>query len=473
MKTKLSSDTTILIIGAGPTGLGAAWRLEQRGHHNWLLLEAEGYPGGLSASVVDDAGFTWDMGGHVQFSHYPLFDRVMDDLLGDDWLHHVRESWIWIMKRFVPYPFQRNIRYLPREAMWRCLKGLLDIAIHPATKKPTNFEELIRSHYGEGIAELFLLPDNFKRWAYPPSDLSHTWIDERLAKVDLERVIQNVIFERDDVSWGPNDTFRFPKTGGTGRIWQELAMRLPEEKIRYHQRVVGLDLKNRSIQCEGGESQKFDLALSTMPLSEMARASDQKALIEAAKTLRHSAVHVIGMGLSGRPPRPIETKGWMYFPEDDTPFYRATVFSNYSPGNVPDPEKNWSLMVEISESPVKPVELNRLEDDAINGALVAGLIPSGQEMETVWKRRLPYAYPTPTLERDKALDFLQSHLEKHGVFGRGRFGSWKYEVGNQDHCFMQGVEWVDHLFEGAEETTWRFPNTVNSQNASRNATSRS
>ena len=71
-----------LIIGAGPTGLGAAWRLAQRGIHDWLLLEAGQVPGGLAQSVVDEHGFTWDLGGHVQFSHYEMFDQLMDDLLG-------------------------------------------------------------------------------------------------------------------------------------------------------------------------------------------------------------------------------------------------------------------------------------------------------------------------------------------------------------------------------------------------------
>ena len=48
-----------------------------------------------------------------------------------------------------------------------------------------------------------------------------------------------------------------------------------------------------------------------------------------------------------------------------------------------------------------------------------------------------------------------------GVYSRGRFGAWKYEVANQDHCLMQGIEAVDHILLGAEETTLRFPTVVN------------
>ena len=54
-----------------------------------------------------------------------------------------------------------------------------------------------------------------------------SWIGERVAKVDLERVVFNILDARDDLGWGPNDTFRFPLHGGTGAIWAKLAGRLP------------------------------------------------------------------------------------------------------------------------------------------------------------------------------------------------------------------------------------------------------
>src|SRR3989338_11285710 len=102
----------VLIIGAGPTGLGAAYRFQEAGFKDFILLEAAAHPGGLAASFVDDKGFTWDIGGHVQFSHYRYYDEVLDRALGDEWIHHQRESWIYLKGRFVPYPFQNNIHRL-------------------------------------------------------------------------------------------------------------------------------------------------------------------------------------------------------------------------------------------------------------------------------------------------------------------------------------------------------------------------
>src|SRR5262249_61595835 len=97
--------------------------------------------------------------------------------------------------------------------------------------------------------------------------------------------------------------------------------------------------------------------LSTTALDDFVRASDLASdLAPALEGLEYSSTHVIGIGLTGRPPAALDRKCWMYFPEDDCPFYRVTVFSKYSPNNVHDLTRHWSLMAEVSESPVKPVD---------------------------------------------------------------------------------------------------------------------
>ena len=70
------SAARILLLGAGPTGLGAGYRLKELGHSNFLIVDRHPYAGGLAHSFTDDAGFTWDIGGHVMFSHYEYYDRV-------------------------------------------------------------------------------------------------------------------------------------------------------------------------------------------------------------------------------------------------------------------------------------------------------------------------------------------------------------------------------------------------------------
>ncbi len=212
--------TSILILGAGPAGLGAAHRLSELGYADYRLCEGESYAGGLAASFTDARGFTWDIGGHVQFSHYRYFDALMDSLLGDDWLTHERESWIHVLDRMVPYPFQLNIHRLPDAEMQECLRGLERCAAQPGANPPDNFAEWIEARFGAGIARLFMVPYNLKVWGTPLDRIGTQWMGERVPAVDLDRVRRNIRARRDDVGWGPNATFRFPLHGGTGEIWR-------------------------------------------------------------------------------------------------------------------------------------------------------------------------------------------------------------------------------------------------------------
>lgn len=445
---------TTLILGAGPAGLGAARRLAEQRQHHWLLLEGGAVAGGLATSFVDPCGFTWDIGGHVQFSHYEYFDKVMVELLGSDgWLHHQRESWVWMRDRFIPYPLQNNIRHLPDSDLHACLQGLVEITKNPKPK-PADFGAWIEACFGTGLAKVFMEPYNFKVWAHPPSQMNSSWVGERVAIVDLARVLANLVLKKDDVSWGPNNTFMFPKRGGTGAIWQACADQLPKENLILNSRVVDIDLQRRRVRTRSGQTFEYESLISTIPLTELIKLSGQHQWTDLAKRgLVHSTSNIVGLGLVGKPRPELANKCWIYFPEDSAPFYRATVFSNYSPYNVPDISKNWSLMCEISESDCKPVNQSTLVADVIAGAINTQLISSPDEVVSTWTYRAEYGYPTPGLHRDEALEALIPFFESYGVYSRGRFGMWKYEVSNQDHSFMQGVEVVERLLHGRKEIT--------------------
>jgi len=460
----MSNPGSIVILGAGPTGLGAANRLLERGYSDYAVYEANAHPGGLSSSFRDAAGFWWDIGGHVLFSHYNYFDALMDSLIPrDGWVHHVRESWVWVKGRFVPYPFQNNIGSLPDRDMLVCLSGLLAAAGKKEQSKHENFREWILSTFGDGIAEMFMLPYNRKVWAYPPDELSRTWIGERVATPDVERIVDNILGCRPDVSWGPNSTFRFPLNGGTGSIWAALADRLPPEKLRMQRRAVALSLKDKAVRFDTGETAHYDMLVSSIPLDVLTGiCTDMDADIALGLSrLKRSSVHVIGVGFKGAVPDVLRTKCWMYFPEDNCPFYRVTVFSNYSPNNVPKPGEYWSLMAEVSESQAKPVDAGFVVKDVIRGMKAVGLVAEDAEPETVWHHRSEYGNPVPSIERDEVLDPAFEYLESKDVYQRGRFGAWKYEVSNMDHSVMQGVELVDRLLSGGKETTLCHPSEIN------------
>lgn len=454
----------ILILGGGPAGLGAAWRLNQLGHTDWHLLEANDYAGGLASSFRDENGFFWDIGGHVQFSHYEYFDALMHELIPkDQWLTHQRESWVWLRDRFVPYPFQNNIRRLPQVELARCLNGLVEISKN-GSHTPTNFKEWILGTFGSGIAEVFLLPYNFKVWGYPPEKLNHSWVGERVATVDLARVLQNLVFEKDDVSWGPNSVFHFPKRGGTGAIWSACTTRLPPERIHLCSRVQSIEPAAHRAATADGRTWNYDALVSTIPLTELLRLSGHSEFSTLAERgLKYSGANIVGIGLKGKPPEQLKTKCWMYFPEHDCPFYRVTVFSNYSPHNVPDAGNTWSLMTETSESECKPVDHQSLVQETIEGLRNTKLINGADEIVSIWTHRAKYGYPTPGLHRDEALGQILPALESDSIYSRGRFGAWKYEVSNQDHSFMQGLEIVERILRGRPEITFSDPNYANSK----------
>jgi len=441
------SDVEFLIIGGGPCGIGAARRLVEFGKDDLLVLERSDVFGGLAGSETVD-GFTWDYGCHVQHSHYDYFDQAMIDALGDDgWYWHERESWVRLDGRWVPYPFQNNIHRLSEDDCGRCLEGLREVhrLKDSYDSPPADFDEWARRTFGTGIYDLFFKPYNLKVWAYPLAAMGWSWIGDRVSVPDLTRVEGNVKQNRDDMGWGPNSTFRYPKRGGTGAVWRALAAQLPDSIKRTGATVVSVDLPAHRVTLSDGEIVGYRHLLSTMPLDILAGATGDSELVDAAGGLMSSAVHVVGLGLEGTVPADLATKAWVYFPGDEAPFNRATMYSNYSPHNVPDPAKHWSLMLEVAESSERPVDRDTLSDDVIDGCLAGGLLRDRGEVCNVWIKTLQRGYPTPSIGRDAALSVLCPALEAHDVYSRGRFGMWKYEISNQDHTFMQGVEWAERL----------------------------
>ncbi|HEX6032057.1 MAG TPA: FAD-dependent oxidoreductase [Tepidiformaceae bacterium] len=443
----------IVILGAGPTGLGAGYRLNELGHSDWTIYEASDHIGGLAASHRDDLGFTYDIGGHVLFSHYPYFTDVFDRLMGDDVTVLERESWIRMLGRYVPYPFQNNIRHLPPEATLECLSGLIRAQRELDPEAAEDFESWIYAQFGEGIARQFMLPYNFKVWAHPPSLMSKRWIAERVSVIDLEHLLGNVLLARDDVSWGPNSTFKFPLYGGTGGFYERLHQ-FVDDHLVLNRRAVSIDPRERRITFEDGSEDRYDVLLSTMPLNLLVRAVEglPREALDAAGRLSWTGGMFVGIGVAAPCP---STKCWLYFPEESAPFYRVTYLSNYSPHIAPDAD-HFLLLTETSYSPYKPENPSTIVERTIDGLLATGILePAHRDrIVTADLTQVAYSYPVPTLERDPALAVLQPELMSRGIYSRGRFGAWLYEIGNMDHSFMQGVEFVDHALTGAEETVW-------------------
>lgn len=441
----------ITILGAGPTGLGVAHRLAELGHDDWEISERSDHVGGLASSYRDAEGFIWDHGGHVMFSHYDYFDDLVEKMLRGDYDQHMREAWVWMFGRFVPYPLQNNIHRLPTDVYVESLMGIIEA--QRTELEPANFEDWILNVFGHGIAKHFMFPYNFKVWAHPIEMMSTSWQGDRVPQVDVERIVRNQIADRNDVSWGPNNKFKFPLLG-TGMLYERIAEALPKP-VKLERSAVEIDLTAKRVRYADGTDEHYDKLVTTIPLKELAKiiVDCPAEIVDAVGRLRHTEGYFVGIGVAEPCP---STKCWMYFPEDDSPFYRVTYLSNYSPEMTPGPG-HFSLLAEVSSSEYKRENPDDIVDRVIEGLVSSELLTREQADHKIISRELmhvPYSYPVPTLERDGALETIQPWLMGNDVYSRGRFGAWRYEIGNTDHSVMMGVELANHLVLGEAETTW-------------------
>jgi protoporphyrinogen oxidase len=283
--------------------------------------------------------------------------------------------------------------------------------------------------------------------------MSKGWIADRVAVLDFKRLLENVLYERDDVGWGPNSKFKFPLHGGTGEIYRRMASHFPG-KVKTGKQLAEVDLNRRRVSFADGTGDTYDLLISTAPLdlvARMIRPADSK-LADAAAGLEHNNLLVMGIGLQKK----IETgRCWIYFTDADMPCYRATYFSHYSPFNVPngDTERYSSLMCEMSYKVDEKPDPEKVLDNVIDGLIKSTILEESDKQHIVsrYHRIVGYSYPIPTLGRDKALAVLQPALLEKGIYSRGRFGAWRYEIGNMDHSVLMGVEAVNNILAGEKE----------------------
>src|SRR5262249_54481332 len=134
-----------------------------------------------------------------------------------------------------------------------------------------------------------------------------------------------------------------------------------------------------------------------------------------------------------------------------------------SPASVPSGGPRWAILCEVCTSMARPADVSSIVRDVQNALHKLPFIPREPQIETVFHASSPYAYAVPTLGRDDVLHAVQRTLRSLDIWSRGRFGGWKYEVGNMDHSFMQGVEAIDNILFGTDELTYFNPGAVDEQ----------
>jgi protoporphyrinogen oxidase len=428
------SATRFLVIGAGPTGIGAAVRLAELGE-DYLVVDASDRLGGMATSITDPEGFTWDLGGHVLHSHFPEFDKAVE-ISGIALNQVTRNGWVWLTgtgpESLVPTPIQQHLTELPTD-------------LHPDAPAE-HLGDYYRNSFGKDLYDRFFEPFNVKMWGTELDLIDHQWTSLRNGSGE-----RNVPTLSLGTGWKPS-TERFPyPIGGTGALWQAIYDRmLQPERVRLNTRVERLDVEGRTAELADGTTISYEYCISAAPIVTAMQWSGQQ---ELSQGLRASALHAVGLGYRGDPPPALADKTWLYCPDRNVPWYRATMLSNYDPGNA-GPGR-WNILCEVPSFEAAPTTA----EEAIRStaASLAALGADPELIESKWHRSLAMGYPVPTLGRDAVLKPADERLLAHGVYSRGRFGGWRYESCNQDYSFMQGREAVDNALYGTPEDVYWHP----------------
>ncbi|HEV7620021.1 MAG TPA: NAD(P)-binding protein [Burkholderiaceae bacterium] len=482
---KQTANVKCAIIGAGPTGLSAAYHLDK----DTLLLDKNSTIGGWCRSV-EDKGFTFDYAGHIMFSNDAYVQKLYQILLGDNVHWQNREAWIYSKGVHTRYPFQGALYGLPPKVIKECIVGAMEARYgslkKPDTKSdaannggavvckeitdccadgtvtlpatspsaralplekplPDNFEEFIYKVWGSGIAKHFAIPYNRKLWTVPLTDMETSWLGGRVPLPDIEEIIEGAL-EPVGKPMGPNARFGYPLRGGFQALVSGF---LPHIKgtVELNADVVQVSPGERIVALADGRRFHYDSLISTMPLPQLVKLIGDEApaeVKEAARGLQHISVRCVNLGVAREK---ITDKHWIYYPED-TIFHRIFVQGNASPNC--NPPGGFGLTCEISYSPWKPLPVDgqRLIDRCVADCIKVGLMNADDQLITANQVDMSYAYVVYDHARSTNVATIKAWLAEHDIVLSGRYSEWEYY--NSDHAFLAGKK-------AAETVKWLQP----------------
>jgi len=416
-----------VIVGAGPTGLSAAYHTAG----DSLLLDKNAKIGGTCRSEERD-GFIFDYAGHIIFTRDPYAQELTAHLLGDNIHFQPREAWVYSQDTYTPYPFQANTYGLPVEAVKECLLGLVEAQKQwpEGGAGAANFEEFIYRHMGAGIAKHFMIPYNQKLWTVPLTQMTHDWMGGRVPLPNLEQVLDGAL-QQGSKDMGPNSRFFYPLYGGIQSFMDAFLPGVPN--VRVNSRVTNIDVYRRSVTINDTAEVGYERLINTMPLPELAKVvpAMPKAVREAIAGLINVPIYCVNLGID-RPD--VTDKHWIYYPEHEFVMQRVFVQGNASPHV--RPEGTSSLTLEISSSPYKPVSRDGLIERGIADTIKAGLITAQDRILVADILNLDYAYVVYTHDRPRQVALILDWLRRHDIYSAGRFGAWEYL--NSDGALLAG-----------------------------------
>ena len=435
----MTTGDPVLIVGAGLAGLSAAHALGER---PYVLVERESEVGGLCRSIREH-GFTFDYTGHLLHMKRPEIRELVFELLGEAAFRKIdRHSGIYSHGTYTEYPFQVNTHGLPRSVVRECVMGFLDTLQKPhPTAEGASFHDWALATFGAGICKHFMFPYNGKLFRTDLHAMTADWVSWSIPKptwADVVRGAQGTNHR----AFGYNPSFLYPAAGGIDHLPRAFLGRIRPPMLSTG--VVAIRARRREAVLSNGETIRYSEMISTMPLPRLVETIDDASaeLKAAAASLRHVAVLNLNIAFDAPSPQPHH---WVYFPEEQFPFYRVGIYSNLCPATVPAGTS--SFYVEISCLPGEQPDVDALTRASADALRRVGLVPSHARLSVSRAVHIPYAYVVHDERRPPALRTIADQLERRGIFSVGRYGAWEYSA--MEDALWHGRQAARRLDRGA------------------------
>ncbi|OGM28645.1 hypothetical protein A2801_00720 [Candidatus Woesebacteria bacterium RIFCSPHIGHO2_01_FULL_41_10] len=446
-----SKSETIVIIGAGPSGLGAAYELTKNKRNNNLkiiVLDKNDLVGGL-ARTHSKNGYRFDVGPHRFFTKNREVLNLWKEILGKDFIKVSRLTRMYYKGIFFLYPieFSDIIKKFGLKDLIESAFSYFYAKVFYRNLEPNTFEEWITKYFGKKLYTVFFKSYTEKLWGVPCSEIGAEWAAQRIKNANFTEVIKNALLKNDKPkakSWV--DKFYYP-IKGAGYMYETLAKKLKRKGviIKLNSKVIKVNHRNNriiSVQYMEGKKKKTikaDAVFSSMPITHLVQSffpSPPKQVLHASRKLTfrdHITVNFMVKGTSAFP------DNWIYIHDPGYFMTRVANFSNFTPKMAKD-KKHMAIAVEyfaFQTDKLWQKTDNELIDLAKSELERSKLLDEGQ-IEDGFVVRETESYPTYYLKQKKYFETIKSYLNDfRNLYLIGRGGMFKYN--NMDHAIYTGM----------------------------------
>ena len=455
-----TASKSVVVIGAGPAGLTAAYELTK---HDLplIVLEKRNIVGGLARTENYD-GYRFDLGGHRFFTKSLEVQRMWHELLGKDFLRRPRLSRIYYKKKFFFYPLKplNALKGLGVRESFLIVTSYLWRQIFPYRREDT-FEQWVTNRFGRRLFRTFFKAYTEKVWGISCSELKAEWAAQRIKDLSLKTALLSMFITPKKKIKTLIEEFEYPRLG-PGMMWNTV-----KQQIERRGAIVQLDAEITSIARRGNcvdsvtiscnshkETIKGSHFISSMPVTEFIKKLDPSppaAVLQAAEKIHHRDFLTVCLVVNKPDLFP---DNWIYVHDSDVKVGRIQNFKNWSPDMVPDSTKT-SLGLEYfcteggelwEMKDEDLIELGKREVDRIGLAKYA-------DIEEGCVCRVPKAYPVYDSDYRDYLATMREFVDGLENFQTiGRNGLHRYN--NQDHAMLTGILAVRNLVRGEHNDLW-------------------